>query len=77
MSEQHFIRIGTTTRGGIIAIADHASNRVPEGMELGIPAELMDQHVAIDIGTAGVAEVFRGVISGHVVVNHTRTQCKD
>ena len=56
MSDQPFIRIGTPSRGGIIAIADHASNHVPDGMELGIPAELMDQHIAIDIGTAGVAE---------------------
>lgn len=44
------------TRGGIIAVADHASNRVPDDIELGIPAELMDKHIAIDIGTAGIAE---------------------
>ena len=58
MSEPHppFIRIGTPRRGGILVIADHASNRVPDDIELGIPAELMDQHIAVDIGTAGIAE---------------------
>lgn len=58
MNDQHapFIRTGTSQRGGIIAIADHASNAVPDGIELGIPADLMDQHIAIDIGTAGIAD---------------------
>ena len=58
MNDQHapFIRTGTPQRGGIIAIADHASNAVPDGIELGIPAGLMDQHIAIDIGTAGIAD---------------------
>ena len=56
MNDQPFIRIGTPARGGIIAIADHASNFVPDDIELGIPPELMEQHIAIDIGTAGVAE---------------------
>ena len=56
MNDQPFIRIGAPARGGIIAIADHASNFVPDDIELGIPPELMEQHIAIDIGTAGVAE---------------------
>mgnify|MGYP002038193180 CR=1 FL=1 len=56
MSEQPFIRIGSPTRGGIIAIADHASNFVPEEIELGIPADLLLQHIAVDIGTAGIAD---------------------
>lgn len=56
MSDTPYLQIGTPTRGGIIAIADHASNFVPEDIQLGIPAELMEQHIAVDIGTAGVAE---------------------
>ena len=51
-----FIRIGTPQRGGIIAVADHAGDAVPDEIELGIPAELMEQHIAVDIGTAGIAE---------------------
>ena len=56
MTDTAFRQIGTPRRGGIIAIADHASNNVPGDIELGIPAELMDQHIALDIGTAGIAE---------------------
>ena len=37
---------------GLLLIADHASNRVPEGISLGVPPEIMDEHVAIDIGVA-------------------------
>jgi predicted N-formylglutamate amidohydrolase len=34
----------------LLLIADHASSRVPPGIELGIPAALLDQHIALDIG---------------------------
>ena len=37
---------------GLLLIGDHASNLVPAGVELGVPAALMSQHVAIDIGVA-------------------------
>jgi len=39
----------------ILIIADHASNHVPDGIDLGLPPEAMTQHVAIDIGVAQVA----------------------
>ena len=42
--------------GGLLCIADHASNFVPEGIELGIDSRLMDQHIALDIGVEGIAE---------------------
>lgn len=48
--------LGTPRSGGILIVADHASNRVPEGVDLGIAAELLDRHIAIDIGVGGVAE---------------------
>jgi len=48
--------IGQPRFGGILVVSDHASNRVPEGIDLGVPADLLSQHVAIDIGVAGVAE---------------------
>ena len=50
-------RIGTPHPGGIVLVADHASNAVPEGIELGVPPETMLQHVAVDIGVEGVAEL--------------------
>lgn len=34
----------------ILIIADHASNHVPDGIDLGVAPEVMTQHVAIDIG---------------------------
>ena len=42
--------------GGLLCIVDHASNFVPEGIELGIDSRLMDQHIALDIGVGGIAE---------------------
>lgn len=56
MSDPVFRFIGEATRGGIVAVCDHASNRVPEGIELGVSGEALDKHIAYDIGAAGVTE---------------------
>lgn len=40
---------------GLLLIGDHASNRIPPGIDLGVPTELLGQHVAIDIGVAPLA----------------------
>jgi len=48
--------LGEPRFGGILIVADHASNRVPPGIDLGIDADLLDRHIAIDIGVAGVVE---------------------
>ena len=56
MSEAVYRTIGEPTRGGIVAVCDHASNRVPVGIELGVSPETMEKHVAYDIGAAGVCE---------------------
>ncbi|QKG71701.1 N-formylglutamate amidohydrolase [Erythrobacter mangrovi] len=42
--------------GGLICVADHASNHVPTGIELGIDPALMNEHIALDIGAEGVAD---------------------
>jgi predicted N-formylglutamate amidohydrolase len=47
--------LGEPKPGGILVVGDHASNRVPEDINLGIDPALLDEHVAIDIGVAGVA----------------------
>jgi predicted N-formylglutamate amidohydrolase len=39
----------------ILIIADHASNRVPDDVSLGIPDHLLDDHVAVDIGAGALA----------------------
>jgi predicted N-formylglutamate amidohydrolase len=35
----------------LLLIADHASADVPPGLNLGVPAALMADHIAVDIGT--------------------------
>ena len=49
-----FRLLGSPRFGGILVVSDHASNRVPADIELGIDPELLDQHIAIDIGVAEV-----------------------
>lgn len=56
MSEAFRI-LGNPRAGGVLVVSDHASNRVPEDIDLGIDRALLDQHIAVDIGVAGVAEL--------------------
>lgn len=56
MAEAYRI-LGTPRAGGVLVVSDHASNRVPEDIDLGIDPALLDQHIAVDIGVAGVAEL--------------------
>ena len=48
-------QIGEPAPGGIVCVADHASNFVPKDIELGIAPELLEQHIAVDIGVECVA----------------------
>lgn len=52
-----YILLGTPKAGGILIIGDHASNRIPDGVVLGIDQALMQEHIAWDIGVADVAEM--------------------
>lgn len=56
MNDEAFRIVGTPLFGGILIVSDHASNRVPEDLDLGIAPALLDEHVALDIGVAGIAE---------------------
>lgn len=49
-----FRLIGTPRFGGILVVSDHASNRVPPDIDLGIDPALLDQHIAVDIGVGAV-----------------------
>jgi predicted N-formylglutamate amidohydrolase len=40
---------------GLLVVADHASAAVPDDIDLGVPARLLTDHVAIDIGVAPLA----------------------
>ena len=54
--EEAFCIAGEPGTGGILVVSDHASNRVPGDIDLGIDPALLNEHVAIDIGVAGVAQ---------------------
>lgn len=40
----------------VLLVCDHASNAVPAGLELGVSAQAMQDHVAWDIGAAAVTQ---------------------
>lgn len=44
-----------TPDSGLLIVVDHASNRVPADVELGIAPGLLDLHIGWDIGAAAVA----------------------
>lgn len=63
--------LGTPRFGGIMVVSDHASNRVPDDIDLGIDPDLLAQHVALDIGVAEVGALMAArpgvaAFQGHV-----------
>ena len=57
MIEEAWRLVGTPRFGGVLVVSDHASNHVPDDIELGIDPALMDKHIAIDIGVRAVGEL--------------------
>jgi predicted N-formylglutamate amidohydrolase len=51
----HFL--GALNGGGLLIVGDHASNKVPSDVSLGIEPALLEQHIALDIGVAAVARI--------------------
>ena len=49
--------VGMPKKGGVLIVSDHASNRVPDDIDLGIDPALLEQHIAIDIGVSEVAHL--------------------
>lgn len=56
MNSVPYRRAGEVNKHGIVSVADHASNFVPGDIALGIPAALLDNHIAVDIGTETIAD---------------------
>lgn len=56
MRNDVFRQLGEPRPGGIVAVCDHASNHVPDDIDLGIRPALLERHIAWDIGAAGVVE---------------------
>lgn len=55
MTSAAYRLLGTPRTGGILIISDHATNHVPGDIHLGIAPELLETHIAWDIGVAAVA----------------------
>ena len=56
MKDAPYRLIGTPRFGGILVVSDHASNRVPEDIDLGIDPALLDQHIGTKFGTSTLAQ---------------------
>jgi predicted N-formylglutamate amidohydrolase len=64
-------RLITGAGGGtapVLIVADHASNAVPEGISLGIAPALLDDHIAVDIGTAALAEALATTLEAPALI---------
>ena len=53
---QPFRQVGEAGPTRLLCVADHASNFVPEDIQLGIDPKLLDSHIAVDIGVGGLAD---------------------
>ncbi len=62
--QEAYRTIGTPRFGGVLIVADHASNRIPDDIALGIDPLLLNQHIASDLGVAAVAEAMVGARQG-------------
>ncbi len=53
-----------------LLIADHASNRVPDDIDLGIAPGLLSQHIAIDIGVAALGRALCAALHCPGILGH-------
>ena len=56
IDEKPYRQVGEAGPAELMCVADHASNFVPDDIELGIDPNLLDEHIAVDIGVNGVAD---------------------
>lgn len=67
---------------GMLLIGDHASNHVPDDIDLGVPPGMLEEHVAIDIGVADLARALctaldcQGILGGvsRLVIDFNREE---
>jgi predicted N-formylglutamate amidohydrolase len=52
----------------VLIIADHASNAVPDGIDLGIAPGLLEDHIAIDIGTAPLSAALAAAVDAPAII---------
>ena len=56
------LRIGATSNSPWLLLCDHAANRVPQRLDLGIAADALADHIGIDIG----AWALTGIVAKHL-----------
>lgn len=49
-------QLGTPQTDGLLILVDHASDRVPSDIDLGIDPRLLALHIAVDIGVCAITE---------------------
>ena len=54
--------------GPILLLCDHASNAVPDGIDLGVASDLLDRHIAIDIGAGDLTRELAARIGAPAVL---------
>ena len=52
----------------LLLIADHASGQVPPGIDLGVPPALLNDHVAVDIGTDALTRRLARALSAPAII---------
>src|SRR3546814_16599363 len=57
MKTEAYHVIGQLNGSGILIVGDHASNHVPADINLAIHPRLLNDHIALDIGVAAVAQM--------------------
>ena len=70
--------IGAPRFGGVLVVSDHASNRVPQDIDLGIDPALLNQHIAVDLGVAEVGALMAqrpGIAAFHAGVSRLVCDC--
>ncbi|MBX3595122.1 N-formylglutamate amidohydrolase [Sphingomonas sp.] len=54
--------------GDVLILCDHASNRVPDDIDLGIETALLDRHIAVDLGAADVTAALAGLLDAPAIL---------
>ncbi|WP_353216060.1 N-formylglutamate amidohydrolase [Sandarakinorhabdus sp.] len=52
----------------LLLIADHAASDVPPGIDLGVPASLLSNHIAVDIGTDALTRRLARALSAPAII---------
>jgi len=69
MGENAFTRLRPDGGGGFVIYCDHASNRIPEGLNrLGLKQADLARHIAWDIGAGGVAAILSEMLDAPAVL---------